>query len=364
MHSITIYNGNTYPPHPMYPKDTDYCCPECGSHVIVDEYVTHRADHEGNDAEQRGEGYYCSNKECANKTRELDSDELKPRPTEIIMAKNTEMTSNGDLTDWQIQELQKGTPKAIIAKVKLGGGEYDYIPHSYFTRRLNTIFRHRWTFEIVKYEILTDWMQVVVHGRLKVMLGNGLVITKDQVGGASIKCFSKGANAGKPMDVSNDLKAAVSESKKKCASELGIGEDVYGKVLDKLSMELVEMEDWEVKDIEANWQPRIDSANNDKAIASVITDLTKSELTLPQRRSLMNRITIRKTELSSDGVFQELLNELSRCSTMAEYVSGAKKKIEAIKTDLPQGAYETLMLAAKHTVERLGGNTSIIPERQ
>ena len=284
-------------------------------------------------------------------------------PVEIVQPNNA-MVASGEMTDWQIQELQKGTPKAIIAKVNLGGGSYDYIPHSYFTRRLNHIFRFRWTFEIVKYEILTDWMQIVVHGRLKVMLGNGLVISKDGVGGSSIKCYAKGDKAGKPMDVSNDLKAAASEAKKKAASELGIGEDVYGKVLDKLSMELVELEDWEVKELEDKWQTRLDAVTDDKGMATLIADLTKSELTVNQKKSLMNRIEMRKAELASDGVVHELLDALAECVTMADYVSGVKKKIEQVKTRLPQAAYDTVMAAAKETVSRLGGSTSAVPTRQ
>lgn len=270
--------------------------------------------------------------------------------------------SGNALTEWQIHELNKATPKAIIAQTSLRGGTFDYIPHSYFTRRLNTIFRHRWTFEIVEIKIFEQWMQVMVHGRLKVMLGNGIVITKDQVGGAAIKTYTKGDKAGKPMDVSDDIKAAASEAKKKCASELGIGEDVYGKVLDKLAMDMIELNEQELAELKT-WDDRIDEATKPEQIQHIILDLTKSELTKQQKKYLQNKLTAKSSAMQSDSVVQDIIDRLEACQKLADYLP-IKKDIEKIQNRLNPEAYRMLMDVAKETNARLGGSTSIIPERK
>lgn len=270
--------------------------------------------------------------------------------------------SSDQLTDWQIHELNKATPKAIIAKTSLRGGTFDYIPHSYFTRRLNTIFKHRWTFEIVHYEIFKDWMQVMVHGRLKVMLGNGIVITKDQVGGAAIKCYTRGDKAGMPMDISDDVKAAASEAKKKCASELGIGEDIYGRVLDKLAMDMIELNDQEIEELK-KWDEIIEETTGPEGLQRVMSDLTKSELTLGQKKYLANKLHVKESILKNDLLARDIIEKLEQCKTIAEYVS-LKKEIEKVRDSLSHESHRMLMEVAKETNARLGGSTSIVPKRK
>lgn len=159
--------------------------------------------------------------------------------------------AGGQISDAQIAELGKATPRAIVKQVPLRGGNYSYIPHSYFTKRLNEIFRHIWSWEIVKYEMLWDVGQVVVHGRLRVMLGNGIVITKEGFGGAEIKKYGeKHKRSGQPMDIADDLKGASSDAKKKAASELGIGLDVYAPILDQSGLTDYEITDTEKKQVQ------------------------------------------------------------------------------------------------------------------
>jgi isopentenyldiphosphate isomerase len=52
------------------------------------------------------------------------------------------------------------------------------------------------------------------------------MIVKEQFGRADVK-FKKGTEI--PIDYGNDLKAASTDALKKCASELGIASDIYGK---------------------------------------------------------------------------------------------------------------------------------------
>lgn len=66
---------------------------------------------------------------------------------------------------------------------------------------------------------------VVVQGRLKVKIGDEW-ITKEQYGRKEV-AFKKGTET--PLDFGNDMKAAATDAKKKCASELGLFADVYSK---------------------------------------------------------------------------------------------------------------------------------------
>ena len=62
-------------------------------------------------------------------------------------------------------------------------------------------------------------------GKLTVKNDKGNTISKTQFGRADIKMLK----AGGMVDFGNDLKAAATDSLKKCASLLGIASDVYGK---------------------------------------------------------------------------------------------------------------------------------------
>ncbi len=180
-----------------------------------------------------------------------------------------------EFTADQIKKLEQKTPPEMVKEVQKGGGKYKYVPHSYFTERLNDIFGYKWTFEIKEWKVwetatkvvrttkrnapilnteeqkrlgktfheLTEYEeevvmvpdQVTVIGRLQVMLGDGIVIRKEQVGTAHVKKY-KADHAKYPnmaIDIGNDIKSAASDAKKKCASELGMCLDVYAPILDE-----------------------------------------------------------------------------------------------------------------------------------
>ena len=163
-----------------------------------------------------------------------------------------------EFTTEQIRKLNQPTPLEMIKEVQKGGGKYKYVPHSYITEKLNEIFQHRWTFEVKEWkvwevatkiiktkktgdqteyteEIIMVPDQVTVIGRLQVMLGDGIVIRKEQVGTAHVKRY-RADHATRPnmaIDIGNDIKSAASDAKKKCASELGMCLDVYAPILDE-----------------------------------------------------------------------------------------------------------------------------------
>lgn len=124
----------------------------------------------------------------------------------------------------QLLFMLQETPKEHIYKRPgKGGGQWDYVTGTYVKKVLNYVFGWNWDFTVVDKgrEGNSLWVQ----GRLTIRTQNGQTIIKEQFGRADIKA-SKG---GGFLDYGNDLKAATTDALKKCASELGIASDVYGK---------------------------------------------------------------------------------------------------------------------------------------
>jgi hypothetical protein len=106
-----------------------------------------------------------------------------------------------------------------------GGGTWDFVTGTYVKKVLNLMFGWDWDFQVKQFEYNLQAKQCLVLGTLKVRTG-GKEIIKEQFGRADIK-FRKDGTL--PLDLGNDLKAATTDSLKKCASELGIASDIYGK---------------------------------------------------------------------------------------------------------------------------------------
>jgi hypothetical protein len=131
------------------------------------------------------------------------------------------------LSTQQILKIFQRTPKEHIhQRPGKGGGQWDYVTGVYVKKVLNYVFGWLWDFEIVDKG--TQGAQIWVHGKLTVKHPKTFapIIVKHQFGGADIK-FKKGTKI--PLDYANDLKATATDALKKCASELGIASDIYGK---------------------------------------------------------------------------------------------------------------------------------------
>lgn len=129
------------------------------------------------------------------------------------------------ISDKQIIKLVQRTPQAhIYSRPAKGGGKWLYVTGSYVEKVLNFVFGWNWDFEVVSHG--TEGGQVWVLGKLTVKDDKGHSIAKTQFGRADIK-FRKGSK--EMLDFGNDLKAAATDSLKKCASMFGIAGDVYGK---------------------------------------------------------------------------------------------------------------------------------------
>ena len=126
----------------------------------------------------------------------------------------------------QVLFVLQQTPKNhIYQRPGKGGGVWDFVTGTYVKKVLNYTFGWMWDFEIKDKG--REGNQVWVLGRLTIKNPKGdPMIIKEQFGRAEIK-FKKGTKEA--LDYGNDLKAASTDALKKCASELGIASDIYGK---------------------------------------------------------------------------------------------------------------------------------------
>ena len=134
----------------------------------------------------------------------------------------------GLLNEAQIDLIGAPTPPEYIKSRKGSGSTVlNYVEVSFVIQQLNLLFGYSWDFTIQK-EIITD-LEVVVRGSIIVRSTSGLQIVKTQYGCASVKKFKE---SGKSISIGDDLKAAGSDSLKKCNSLLGLSMDVYSGNID------------------------------------------------------------------------------------------------------------------------------------
>lgn len=130
------------------------------------------------------------------------------------------------LSNRQLLHILQRTPKKhVYQRPAKGGGTWDYVTGTYVKKVLNYVFGWMWDFQIVDKGVEGDclWVQ----GRLTVRNTEGQpMIVKEQFGRADLKKKKDGTGY---LDYGNDLKAASTDALKKCASELGIASDIYGK---------------------------------------------------------------------------------------------------------------------------------------
>lgn len=135
------------------------------------------------------------------------------------------------MSEKQVVRLIQVTPKQFV-KTRKGkaGMTFDYVPGSYFKRVLNCAFGWNWDFKIIKQEVFglgQKWGQVITTGELTVKDDAGHTIVKQDNGKSDIKYLR--ASPTFPMDLGNDFKASATDCLKRCAAQLGIASDVYGR---------------------------------------------------------------------------------------------------------------------------------------
>lgn len=166
-------------------------------------------------------------------SKKVEATQPKKEATKELTVEKLEQNKAGKLslvpnalnTKQVLFVLQK-TPKAhIYQRPGKGGGMWDFVTGTYVKKVLNYTFGWMWDFEIKDKGREGD--QVWVQGRLTIKNPDGkIMIIKEQFGRADCK-FKRGTKD--LLDYGNDLKAASTDALKKCASELGIASDIYGK---------------------------------------------------------------------------------------------------------------------------------------
>ena len=124
------------------------------------------------------------------------------------------------LIDRKLLEKQF-TGKEIKTRKGNFGNMIDYVDIQLIIQRLNDAFDQLWSFKVIEHQILEN--EVIVLGELAT-----LGISKQQFGTSSI---TKNAKTGASISIGDDLKAASSDSLKKCASLLGVALHIYGDSL-------------------------------------------------------------------------------------------------------------------------------------
>lgn len=147
----------------------------------------------------------------------------------------------------QILHIMQKTPKDhIYSRPAKGGGRWDYVTGVYVKKVLNYAFGWQWDFEIKDHG--REGNLVWVLGRLTCRLSGDRQIIKEQFGRADIKT-KKGSN--EPLDFGNDLKAATTDALKKCASELGIASDIYGKEeFNEIKLQKIDLPEPDIKKLD------------------------------------------------------------------------------------------------------------------
>ena len=112
-------------------------------------------------------------------------------------------------------------PAEMEKTMVVSGTELRFVPVSEVINRLNRVLGiDSWSFEVIKLErdpIETD--DIISHISLTATI-NGSRIIKHGVGGATVKRIK---STGKPLDLGNAYKMAVSDALKKAAQQLGVG---------------------------------------------------------------------------------------------------------------------------------------------
>ena len=206
----------------------------------------------------------------------------KPKERKLVM-------TDSFVSEDQLAFLLGKTPaRHIYERPAKGGGKWTYVTGVYVTKVLNYVFGWNWDFEIKDKG--REGNLVWVQGRLTIRDKEGMPrVIKEQFGRADIK-MRKGSST--PLDYGNDLKAASTDALKKCASELGIAGDVYGKeefkeVASKVSEQQIEKE--------VEYEPaeqKEPEPKASKAVSQVLTVLTKKGATTEiEALNLLARLT-------------------------------------------------------------------------
>lgn len=120
------------------------------------------------------------------------------------------------------------TPRDVVfQRPARGGVQVDYVPGWWFIEQLNSLFGYCWDLEVLNHNIEWKIKQIWVLVRLTVHGPDGATVSKTSFGSSDIKFYRE--KPDQPLDIADDLKAAVTDGMKKAATMFGLASDVYGR---------------------------------------------------------------------------------------------------------------------------------------
>lgn len=183
------------------------------------------------------------------------------------------------------------SPKQYIKEKPGGGGNFEFIESPYMFEKIKELCNEHLKFE-VKDLFVKDILKkdgtffgqafVAVTSITDLNLGNAWE-------GASCKSIAYKTGDGEPVDLSNDVATAVTESYKQCCKYAGISSDVYKRRVIDLTPETQKrlnesydkvMKAWGKGQLE-NWRKKIDNVKNTNE-DEIINQLNKLDKALEE----------------------------------------------------------------------------------
>lgn len=211
---------------------------------------------------------------------------LKQKKVKRIKKSRAIIVQQLDINPYQKGIIRAKTPNEFIKeKTGRGGKKVQYVEGGYIISKLNEAFSPvGWDFEIE--EDIIEPKEVVVKGKLTIKDHKGHSVVKTQFGQAT-------RYSGVPLG--DTLKAAATDSLKKCASLLGIALDVYWNQLDDQSRNGKEDKDGKVRvDVYGDAVKMIKSQSNSQVLAQWRNKIGQSKaytkISIEQKEKLIQLI--------------------------------------------------------------------------
>ena len=170
------------------------------------------------------------------------------------------------------QKLCDKFPDKFVKRRILNQGTSDekvieYIGGDKVIERLNSVIGYDWSFEIADKIIDVEIGQIAILGRLTAVI-DGVKTTKEQWGSSVIETYSN----GRIVCLGDNIKAATTDSLKKCASLLGVGLYLYDSESMKFPEQSIVPPSTKSKEDEVE---RIKSSLNKKASKAQVSTIIK-----------------------------------------------------------------------------------------
>ena len=124
------------------------------------------------------------------------------------------------------RRARKKTPKSAISRRQGRAGQtWDYVKKGVVRKTLDDNIPG-WSFSVDSVHMEQTALSIFVVGTLR-FIEEGVMRSISDIGGSEIKLYVRGENAGKPLNLANDAKAAVTDCIRRCGARMGFFSDIY-----------------------------------------------------------------------------------------------------------------------------------------